>query len=61
VFFPITPYIIYLTGEAENIIKFETDLLELPMALPTLSTIDMARQAQQDQLKLHSSQPPLYY
>ncbi|KAI9562578.1 hypothetical protein GHT06_010032 [Daphnia sinensis] len=47
--------------EAENIIKFESELLDLPMNLPTLSTIDMARQVQHDRLLMHSAEPPLYY
>ena len=47
--------------EAENIIKFESELLDLPMHLPTLSTIDMARQVQHDKLIMHSAEPPLYY
>ncbi|XP_046637405.1 plasminogen receptor (KT)-like [Daphnia pulicaria] len=47
--------------EAENIVKFESELLDLPMHLPTLSTIDMARQVQHDKLIMHSAEPPLYY
>ena len=49
------------SGEAENIIKFESELLELPMYLPTLSSIDQGRQAQHDRLQMHSAEPPAYY
>ncbi len=49
------------SDEAENIVKFESELLDLPMHLPTLSTIDMARQVQHDKLIMHSAEPPLYY
>ena len=52
--------IIFL-GEAENIINYESELLELPCSLPTLSTIDQARQIRNDQLKMHCASPPLYY
>jgi hypothetical protein len=41
--------------------KYEKDLLALPCNLPTLSSIDMARQNQEEELRLHSAHPPLYY
>jgi len=50
-----------IRGEAENIINYESELLELPCSLPTLSTIDQARQIRNDQLKMHCASPPLYY
>ena len=53
--------VLIYSGEAENIIKFESELLELPMYLPTLSSIDQGRQAQHDRLQMHSAEPPAYY
>merc|ERR1712071_487083 len=50
-----------IRGEAENIINYESELLELPCNLPSLSTIDQARQIRSDQLKMHSAHQPLYY
>jgi len=50
-----------IRGEAENIINYESELLELPCNLPSLSTIDQARQIRNDQLKMHSAHQPLYY
>ena len=41
--------------------QYEKDLLALPCNLPTLSSIDMARQNQEEELRLHSAHPPLYY
>lgn len=51
----------FTLGEAENIINYESELLELPCNLPSLSTIDQARQIRNDQLKMHSTHQPLYY
>ncbi|XP_046405237.1 plasminogen receptor (KT) [Ischnura elegans] len=48
-----------IRGEAENIIQFETDLLELPCGLPTASSIDQARLKEEEKKKLHPSVPPL--
>ncbi|XP_071438981.1 plasminogen receptor (KT) [Hetaerina americana] len=48
-----------IRGEAENIIQFETDLLELPCGLPTASSIDQARLKMEENKKLHPSVPPL--
>lgn len=45
--------------EAENIMQFETDLLELPCGLPTASTIDQARLDNDEKKKFHPSVPPL--
>ena len=48
-----------IRGEAENIMQFEGDMLDMPLALPTLSSIDLAREAEQERLKMHSAQPPV--
>ncbi|KAK7794364.1 hypothetical protein R5R35_007245 [Gryllus longicercus] len=48
-----------LRAEAENIMQFETDLLELPCGLPTASTIDQARLDTDEKKKFHPSVPPL--
>lgn len=39
----------------------EKEMLHLPLSLPTLSSIDMARQAQQDNLKLHATQSSTFH
>jgi hypothetical protein len=46
-------------AEAENIMQYETDLLELPCGLPTASTIDQARLDNDEKKKLHPAVPPL--
>ncbi|XP_066998364.1 plasminogen receptor (KT) [Anabrus simplex] len=45
--------------EAENIMQYEADVLELPCGLPTASTIDQARLDNDEKKKLHPSVPPL--
>ncbi|GLH08193.1 SFRICE_001354 [Gryllus bimaculatus] len=50
-----------LRAEAENIMQFETDLLELPCGLPTASTIDQARLDTDEKKKFHPSVPPLHH
>lgn len=45
--------------EAENIMQFEMDLLELPCGLPSASSIDQARLDNDEKKKLHPSVPPI--
>jgi hypothetical protein len=47
------------TVEAENIMQFEMDLLELPCGLPSASSIDQARLDSDEKKKLHPSVPPI--
>lgn len=49
----------YFTVEAENIMQFEMDLLELPCGLPSASSIDQARLDNDEKKKLHPSVPPI--
>nr|CAD7260014.1 unnamed protein product [Timema shepardi] len=42
-----------IRGEAENIMQFEMDLLELPCGLPSASSIDQARLDNDEKKKLH--------
>ena len=44
-----------IRSEAESIIQYEKDLLEMPMHLPTLSSIDIAREEQKKERMIHSS------
>lgn len=44
-----------IKSEAENIMQYEKDIIEIPAGLPTLSTIDTARILQQDEQKYHAS------
>ncbi|XP_077303032.1 plasminogen receptor (KT) [Arctopsyche grandis] len=41
--------------EAENIMQFEPEILELPCGLPTASSIDQARLDVEEKIKLHPS------
>jgi hypothetical protein len=45
--------------EAENIMQFEMDLLELPCGLPSASSIDQARLDNDEKKKLHPSVPQI--
>ncbi|KAF4533094.1 hypothetical protein B566_EDAN003814 [Ephemera danica] len=45
--------------EAENIMSYELELLELPCGLPTASSIDLARMSEEKKKKLHPATPPL--
>lgn len=45
--------------EAENIMQFENDLLELPCGLPTASSVDQSRLENSEQKLLHPVLPPL--
>lgn len=42
-----------IKGEAENIMRYERDLIEMPAGLPSLATIDAARIKLQDEQKYH--------
>jgi len=44
--------------EAENILMFERDLIESPLGLPTISTLDVGRLQQAEQSKYHSVSRP---
>nr|CAD7570961.1 unnamed protein product [Timema californicum] len=48
-----------IRGEAENIMQFEMDLLELPCGLPSASSIDQARLDNDEKKKLHPAVPPI--
>lgn len=52
---------ILIAGEAENIMQFEGALLDMPMSLPTLSSIDLAREARQEELMIHSAKSNLLH
>ncbi len=49
-----------IRSEAENILMFEPDLVEMPAGLPTVASIDAARMKQEDEAKFKgiSSSPP---
>nr|CAD7462961.1 unnamed protein product [Timema tahoe] len=48
-----------IRGEAENIMQYEMDLLELPCGLPSASSIDQARLDNDEKKKLHPAVPPI--
>jgi len=52
-------FLYFSTVEAENIMQFEMDLLELPCGLPSASSIDQARLDNDEKKKLHPSVPPI--
>lgn len=43
-----------IKAEAENIVMYEKDLIEIPGGLPTLSTIDAGRMKAQQEKKYHA-------
>ncbi|CAH1153673.1 unnamed protein product [Phaedon cochleariae] len=45
--------------EAEHILQFESDLLSLPLGVPTASSIDLKRFENDEQKKLHPVLPPI--
>ncbi|CAH1121565.1 unnamed protein product [Ceutorhynchus assimilis] len=45
--------------EAEHIVQFEPDLLELPLGVPTPASIDLKRMQNEEHKKLHPHLPPL--
>jgi len=46
-----------IKAEAENIMQYERDLIEIPSGLPTLSSIDAGRIRAQDEKKYHATSP----
>merc|ERR1739844_187545 len=44
-----------IKAEAENIMQYERDLIEIPSGLPSLSSIDAARIRAQDEKKYHAT------
>jgi len=46
-----------IKAEAENIMQYERDLIEIPSGLPSLSSIDAARIRAQDEKKYHATSP----
>lgn len=44
--------------ESENILMFEQDLVESPLGLPTISTLDVGRLQQEEKSKYHSVPRP---
>ena len=47
-----------IKAEAENIMMFEKDVLDSPLGLPTISTLDVARLQQAEHVKYHSISRP---
>ena len=45
-----------IKAEAESILMFERDLIEIPSGLPTVSSLDVGRMQQQENAKYH---PPI--
>ena len=45
-----------IKAEAESILMFERDLIEMPSGLPTVSSLDVGRMQQEENSKYH---PPL--
>merc|ERR1719283_135777 len=44
-----------IKAEAENIMQYERDLIEIPSGLPTLASIDAGRIRAQDEKKYHAT------
>lgn len=47
-----------IKSEAENILMFERDLIESPLGLPSISTLDVGRMQQAEQSRYHSVSRP---
>jgi hypothetical protein len=47
-----------IKSEAENILMFETDLVESPAGLPTVSSLDMARLKMSEEAKYKATSIP---
>lgn len=47
-----------IKSEAENILMFEQDVIESPLGLPTISSLDVGRLQQAEQSKYHSITKP---
>lgn len=45
-----------IKAEAESILMFEKDLIEIPSGLPTISSLDVGRMQQEENAKYH---PPI--
>ena len=45
-----------IKAEAESILMFERDLIEIPSGLPTVSSLDVGRMQQEEHSKYH---PPI--
>ena len=45
-----------IKAEAESILMFERDLIEIPSGLPTLSSLDVGRMKQEENARNH---PPI--
>ena len=48
-----------IRAEAEHIMQHESETLFLPCGIPTVSSIDLARQVESERLKLHPHMPAL--
>merc|ERR1719507_2740769 len=46
-----------IKAEAENILMFERDLVDIPTGLPTVSTLDMARMQMHEDAKYKATTP----
>ena len=46
-----------IKGEAENILMFERDVIEMPSGLPTISSLDVGRQQMEDDAKYKLATP----
>lgn len=46
-----------IKSEAENILMFERDLIEIPTGLPSLSSLDVARQQMEEDAKYKAATP----
>ena len=47
-----------IKSEAENILMFERDLIDSPLGLPSISTLDVGRMQQAEQSRYHSVSRP---
>ena len=47
-----------IKAEAENILMFERDLIEIPSGLPTVSSLDVGRMKQEENSKYHPTINP---
>lgn len=46
-----------INAEAENILMFERDLVDIPTGLPTVSSLDMARLQMHEEAKYKATTP----
>ena len=47
-----------IKSEAENILMFEKDLIQSPLGLPTISSLDVGRMQLEEEKRYHSSSVP---